>query len=84
VILLQRDQRGHLRLVANQSALTGFLPGVLAAYAVRHPNVRIDLEDCLSEDAVRAIQKGSAELGRTIASLARPRSGSGSPWTKSS
>jgi len=53
---------GHLRLWANPSAFGGFLPRLLADYAMRYPNVKIDLEDALSEDAVRAVQKGVAEL----------------------
>jgi len=53
---------GHLRLWANPSAFGGFLPRVLAAYAAQHPDVRIDLEDALSEDAIRAVQKGVAEI----------------------
>jgi DNA-binding transcriptional LysR family regulator len=53
---------GHVRLWANPSAFGGFLPGVLARYAQRYPNVRIELEDALSEDGVRAVQKGAAEL----------------------
>lgn len=52
----------HLRLWANPSAFGGFLPRLLSAYAARHPKVRIDLEDALSEDGVRAVQKGQAEL----------------------
>jgi DNA-binding transcriptional LysR family regulator len=53
---------GHLKLWANPSALGGFLPQVLAVYARRYPHVRLDLEDALSEDAVRAVQNGVAEL----------------------
>ncbi len=53
---------GHLRLWANPSALGGFLPTLLAAYAAQHPEVRIDLEDALSEDSVRAVAVGTAEL----------------------
>jgi DNA-binding transcriptional LysR family regulator len=53
---------GHLRLCANPSAVGGFLPRVLAAYAKRYPRVMIDLEDTLSEDGIRAVQKGLAEL----------------------
>jgi DNA-binding transcriptional LysR family regulator len=34
----------------------------LAAYAVQHPEVRIDLEDAISEDSVRAVAVGTAEL----------------------
>ncbi|MES2715499.1 MAG: LysR family transcriptional regulator [Pseudomonadota bacterium] len=52
----------HLRLCANPSAFGGFLPGVLARYAAQHPNVRIELEDLLSEDAIRAVHKGDCEL----------------------
>jgi DNA-binding transcriptional LysR family regulator len=59
---LRSGATGHLRLWANPSAFGGFLPRVLAAYAAAHPDVRIDLEDALSEDAVRAVQKGVAEL----------------------
>lgn len=58
----QAGAAGHLRLWANPSAVSGFLPAVLARYAERHPKVRIDLEDALSEDGVRAVQKGVAEL----------------------
>ena len=53
---------GHLRLWANPSAFGGFLPRLLADYAMRHPDVRIDLEDALSEDAVRAVTTGAAEV----------------------
>jgi DNA-binding transcriptional LysR family regulator len=52
----------HLRLCANPSAFGGFLPGVLARYVQQHPNVRIELEDLLSEDAIRAVHKGQSEL----------------------
>ena len=58
----QSGASGRLRLWANPSSFGGFLPRVLADYAMRHPNVRIDLEDALSEDAIRAVQKGIAEL----------------------
>jgi DNA-binding transcriptional LysR family regulator len=59
---LQSGASGQLRLWANPSAVGGFLPDVLARYARLHPRVRIDLEDALSEDGVRAVQKGVAEL----------------------
>jgi DNA-binding transcriptional LysR family regulator len=58
----QSGATGHLRLFANPSAFGGFLPGVLAEYAQRYPKVTIDLEDALSEDGIRAVQKGHAEL----------------------
>lgn len=59
---LQSGAQGHLRLCANPSAFGGFLPALLARYAELYPKVRIELEDLLSEDSVRAVQKGIAEL----------------------
>jgi DNA-binding transcriptional LysR family regulator len=58
----QSGATGHLRLCANPSAFGGFLPRVLAEYARRYPKVTIDLEDALSEDGIRAVQKGLVEL----------------------
>ena len=57
-----RGAGGHLRLWANTSAFSGFLPDLLAAYMKAHPDVVIDLEDALSEDAARAVATGAAEL----------------------
>lgn len=59
---LESGASGQLRLSANPSAFGGFLPAVLADYALRYPHVPIDLEDLLSEEGVRAVQKGSVEL----------------------
>lgn len=58
----RRGALGHLRLWANTSAFGGFLPELLAAYAKAHPKIRIDLEDTSSEEAVRAVTTGVAEL----------------------
>ncbi len=53
---------GHLRIWANASAIAGFLPELLAAYAAAHPAVMIDLEDATSEEAARTVASGAAEL----------------------
>ncbi len=53
---------GHLRLWANTSAFGGFLPALLAGFAKVHPGVVLDLEDAISEDAVRGVLRGAAEL----------------------
>jgi DNA-binding transcriptional LysR family regulator len=53
---------GRLRLWANTSAFGGFLPGLLAAFVRAHPAVVLDLEDAISEEAVRAVARGVAEL----------------------
>lgn len=59
----QRGSGGHLRLWANVSAFSGMLPSVLAEYTRTHPTVTVDLEDAISEDTVRAVARGVAELG---------------------
>jgi DNA-binding transcriptional LysR family regulator len=59
---LHRGASGQLRLWANTSAFGGFLPPLLAAFAQAHPDVVLDLEDALSDDAVRAVANGVAEL----------------------
>ncbi|MDR0224954.1 MAG: LysR family transcriptional regulator [Burkholderiaceae bacterium] len=53
---------GQLRLWANNSAFAGFLPRLLADYTAAHPGVSVDLEDALSEESVRAVLSGVAEL----------------------
>lgn len=53
---------GHLRLWANTSAFGSFLPSLLADFARAHPNVVLDLEDAISEDAARAVSRGACEL----------------------
>ena len=53
---------GQVRLWANTSAFSGFLPELLAAYSAAHPDTRIDLEDAYSDDAVRAVERGVADL----------------------
>jgi DNA-binding transcriptional LysR family regulator len=52
----------YLRLWANTSAFGGFLPALLAAFARAHPTVVLDLEDAISEEAVSAVARGTAEL----------------------
>jgi DNA-binding transcriptional LysR family regulator len=63
----RRGAGGHLRLWANTSAFTGFLPKLLAEYSATYPTVMLDLEDAVSEDAVRAVARGFDEVCRMIA-----------------
>lgn len=59
---LRQGGAGRLRLWANTSAFGGFLPALLARFAQAHPRVVLDLEDAISEDGVRAVLRGAAEL----------------------
>jgi DNA-binding transcriptional LysR family regulator len=53
----------HVRLWANTSAVNGCLPPVLAAFLAKHPTVKIDLQEALSDAIVRAVSSGAADLG---------------------
>lgn len=55
--------RGHVRIHANISAIVQFLPEDLGAFSKAHPQVKIDLEEHLSSEVMRAVQEGAADLG---------------------
>ncbi len=55
--------RGHVRVHASISAIVQFLPDDLGSFVRAHPQVKIDLEEHLSGDVVRAVQEGAADLG---------------------
>ena len=55
--------RGHVRVHASMSAIVQFLPEDLGAFIRQHPEVKIDLEEHLSTEVVRAVAEGVADLG---------------------
>ena len=55
--------RGHVRMHASISAVVQFLPDDLGRFIGQHPQVKIDLEEHLSGEVVRAVQEGAADLG---------------------
>jgi DNA-binding transcriptional LysR family regulator len=54
---------GHVRLISNASARIAFLAGEIAAFAVRFPGIRVDIEEARSEDVVCSVQDGHADFG---------------------
>ena len=54
---------GHVRIYANTTAVTEFLPETLSSFLADRPGVSIDLHERLTKDIVRGIQDGSADLG---------------------
>ncbi|MDO9250702.1 MAG: LysR family transcriptional regulator [Hydrogenophaga sp.] len=55
--------RGHVRMHANISAIVQFLPEDLGSFIRLHDQIKIDLEEHLSSEVVRAVQEGAADLG---------------------
>ncbi len=54
---------GVVRLWANTSAITQFLPGDLAAFIAAHPGIRIEMNEADSHEVVLAVADGRADLG---------------------
>ena len=55
--------RGHVRIHASISAIVQFLPEDLGSFTRAHDQVKIDLEEHLSAEVVRAVREGAADLG---------------------
>ena len=54
---------GHIRLFANTTAVTEFLPEIMAAFLSDRPGVTVDLQERLTHDIVRSVLDGTADLG---------------------
>jgi len=67
VVEFSRGIKGHLRVVANASAIAEHLPADLAAFATAHPGIRVSLEELTSHDVQAAVAEGRADVGIFIA-----------------
>lgn len=56
-------ERGLVRVAANHSAIVQFLPAHLAAFSAARPEVRIDLDECLSEQVAGRVLEHWADVG---------------------
>src|SRR5690606_27471007 len=57
------DAAGHIRIFANTTAATEFLPEILGDFLAERPGVTVDLQERLSRDIVRGVLDGSTDLG---------------------
>ena len=55
--------RGHVRVVANISAITQFLPAQLQQFLAQHPQVDVRLQERVSTDIARAVADNEADIG---------------------
>ena len=55
--------RGHLRVFANTTAVTDFLPELLPPFLADNPRVNIDLQEKPNAEIARGVQDGRADLG---------------------
>jgi DNA-binding transcriptional LysR family regulator len=55
--------KGHIRIFANTTAVTEFMPQVLGRFLATHPQVNVALEERLNQEIVRGVQEGTADIG---------------------
>jgi DNA-binding transcriptional LysR family regulator len=67
VVEFSRGIKGHLRVVANASAIAEHLPADLAAFATAQPGIRVSLEELTSTEVQAAVAEGRADVGIFIA-----------------
>jgi len=58
-----RGIKGQVRVVANTTAMTEFMPAVLSRYLATHPDVTVDLRERLSYLVVKSVTDGAADIG---------------------
>jgi DNA-binding transcriptional LysR family regulator len=62
----ESGRQSVLRIQGNTSAMTQFLPGDIASFQSAHDDVLIVMEECWSEDAVRRVRSGDADVGVVV------------------
>lgn len=55
--------RGHVRVFANTTAVTDFLPEILPDFLFRHPRVNIELQEKPNAEIARGVRDGRADFG---------------------
>lgn len=55
--------RGHVRVFANTTAVTDFLPDVLPDFLNANPRVNVDLQEKPNADIARGVRDGVADIG---------------------
>ncbi len=58
-----QDVKGQVRLLCNTSAMTEYLPELLASFLKAHPNLDIDLQELPSSRITHGLRQGAADLG---------------------
>lgn len=55
--------RGNIRVVANISSISQFLPSQLKSFLDLYPQVLVDLEEKISTEVLRAVAENAADIG---------------------
>jgi DNA-binding transcriptional LysR family regulator len=63
LVAFSRGMKATVRLLANTSGLSEYLPKALASFLAQHPHLSIDVEERESTEIAQAIATGAADLG---------------------
>ena len=55
--------RGSVRVLANISAITQFMPAALKSFLADHPMIQVQLREMTSRDVIRGVAENSADIG---------------------
>jgi DNA-binding transcriptional LysR family regulator len=55
--------KGFIRIFANTTAVTEFMPEVMGAFLSKYPHVNVSLEERFNQDIVRGVHEGTADIG---------------------
>ncbi|SIO42659.1 LysR substrate-binding domain-containing protein [Paraburkholderia phenazinium] len=58
-----RGLRGQVKVYAHTTSMTEFMPQALSGFLAQHQDVEIELREALSDDIVRAVAAGEADIG---------------------
>lgn len=64
--------KGHIRIFANTTAVTDFMPDILGTFLSLYPQINVALEERLNQDVVRGIQEGTADIGIVAGTIQNP------------
>ena len=63
-------RQGSLRIFANTSAMSAYLPSDLATFSANYPGIRLTIREMWSDTIVRAVLSGDADIGIVLEGVA--------------
>ncbi|WP_026437828.1 LysR family transcriptional regulator [Acidovorax sp. JHL-9] len=63
-------RQGSLRIFANTSAMTAYLPSDLAEFSAMHPGIRLTIREMWSQSIVNSVLAGDADIGIVLDGVA--------------
>ncbi|MBN9671501.1 LysR family transcriptional regulator [Roseibium aggregatum] len=61
--------RGRLTIAGLPSVTAGLLPSVVARFLSEHPDIDVQINDALSDQVIRSVEQGEADLGFTAGAV---------------